>query len=183
MDNAVRARKCADSNSKMKPELSPRRFPEPPDLCMQQPTDDELHANQPNELLPESVHTFRAVVHDYPKNAQHGSNRWLKLCNSNSKHSPHDQYLFEVSSLGYAAAAAWKVPDNACGHPGGFADMDRAVVRRLRARHQLRPADVPDRAEEVQVAGQARPVPDGLRLRHVHDLLPAVDIRAVHVHR
>lgn len=77
------------------------RFPEPPDLCMQQPTEEDSnhHANQVNDLLiDDHIRGFKSSVKSCPRNTILIDNNCVKVCNSDSRYSASDRHLFEIWS-------------------------------------------------------------------------------------
>lgn len=72
------------------PELDCNKFPEPPNLCMQQPSEEDL-----KDVSNEQLHNLRSSTTQLcPVNSVPGSNQCLKKCNSDDTYSNSNKTIY-----------------------------------------------------------------------------------------
>ncbi|KAF5270682.1 hypothetical protein FQA39_LY01420 [Lamprigera yunnana] len=73
-------------------ELDCNKFPEPPNLCMQQPSEDDL-----KDVSSEQFHSFRSTTTQLcPSNSVPGSDRCLRKCNANDTYTTSDRSIYNA---------------------------------------------------------------------------------------
>lgn len=84
-------------------QLNCSRFPEPPNLCMQQPPDDDSHLITGNEIIiPIASHSSRFTGNVCPSNTVPVGQKCLRLCKSDLVYAKNDRILYEVWSAAWA---------------------------------------------------------------------------------